>query len=583
MNAIEYFSLILIILGAIIIHSYLYTVEAYVLPISFLFLGVFLVSLAVLFVLFPLIRGREISTNLSFMAVFIYILSLCVCYMVVTRFGMGAQGTDLRHEIQVAQNIYVNEHWDSGLETYSAYVSSLIVTIFPTILSKVTGIEIVGTFLLPMRLLAASTPIFVLVIVNFITKNRTVAFLSGLLFTLNYFFFTMAVNYMKTTFAIIFSLLLVYCLFHKGSKYKFLAMLFSIGIITSHYNTVYFTVYFLVSMLILSLFLYKIAPNKAKVILKQRFFTKTFLALFLVMIFMWQIFSSPVTFNTVTATVINFVTHMIDLDFGFKTIETSYVLSSPRGAIITGWFNFQNIIIGIGGLFALFSFFTGKMVKSKEVMWTLAGCSLLGLLSIWFVLPTLSVAVSPFRVVFISLAFFSYFFALIIRRVLNSRLLPFAVFFLILMLPLNMMLPAHQNDILYHPESALQPERVADSLISGHVSWQMQQVSQWVNLNVPKGKTVKADELGASTLELLLPFPRDKEVKRVSYPLFSYGDYILVEDFYIRNGLWIDSTYATGLIFKTDLNSTVLFNEPLNNVIYYSDRYVLLYFSEKTR
>lgn len=506
--------------------------------------------------------------------------------MGVTRFGMGAQDVDLRHEIQVAQNTYVNERWDSSLEKFSKYVSCLSVTIFPTILSKVTGINIVGTFLLTMRLLSASVPIFVLVIINFITKNRTVAFLSALLFTLNYFFFTMSVNYMKTTLAIIFSLLVVYCLFHKSRKYTFLAMLFSIGVVTSHYNTVYFTVYVLVSMLLFPLFLYKIAPNKAKVLLKQRFFTNTFLVIFLVIIFTWQIFYSPMTFNEVARLISELVTRLKSFDFGFKTSETSYIVSSPKGPIITMWFDLQNILIGIGGLLALFSFFKGKIVKGKEVTWILAGCSLLGLLSTWFVLPVLSVDVSPSRVVYISLAFFSYFLALIIRRALNSRLLPFAVLFLLLMLPMNMMLPSHQNDMLYHPESALQPERVADSLISGYVSKTAVEASNWVSANIKTGKIIKADYLGASSLRLLMPFPRvpiELEVRDVPYPQFSSSEYLLLEDFYIRNGLWIVSTWATGLIFKPAMNSTVFFYEPLNNVIYNSNRYVLLYFSENTR
>jgi len=154
------------------------------------------------------------------------------------------------------------------------------------------------------------------------------------------------------------------------------------------------------------------------------------------------------------------------------------------------------------------------------------------------------------------------------------------------MLPMNMMLPAHQNDMLYHPESALQPERVSDYLCSSYVSKTAVEASNWVSANIKTGKIIKADYLGASSLRLLVPFPRARielEVRDVPYPRFSYGEYILLEDFYIRNGLWIDSTWATGLIFKPAMNSTVFFYEPLNNLIYHSNRYVLLYFSENTR
>jgi len=237
--------------------------------------------------------------------------------------------------------------------------------------------------------------------------------------------------------------------------------------------------------------------------------------------------------------------------------------------------------MGIGGLFALYNLFQGKKVKGKEIIWILTGCSILGLFFSWFVLPAVSIAVSPFRVIYLSLPFFAYFLALIMFKVGKSRFWPFAALFLVLMLPMNMMLPSYQNDLLYNAESTLQPKRVMDALISFYVTKPDDNVAKWISTNI-QDRTIKIDDLGRCFL-YHGSFPLTIKPQIVGYPQISRGECLLIHNFYIRNGLWATGLDKRNLNFKPEreVDFNVFFNTPLN-LIYHSDRYVLMYFPDES-
>jgi len=126
-----------------------------------------------------------------------------------------------------------------------------------------------------------------------------------------------------------------------------------------------------------------------------------------------------------------------------------FIGASPLGPIVTNWINLSAALVPIGFLYVLFR----KRKDEKLITWAVACMIMLALMALWLTPQQSSAGAYPDRIYIIGSIFFTSFSASILclfGRHKYLKIIP--VIFLLLNLPMNMFLPAHQSYVVYHTE-----------------------------------------------------------------------------------------------------------------------------------
>lgn len=568
----------MLLFGTIVTYLYLYMVDVSPLPILVLIIGIGLQSTS--FLMFAhKIRTSGNKLPLCYYIFFILVLSMSVAFMKNARFQVW--GTDILIEKQVAQNTFTNQYWNSSLIKSSNFVSSLEVTILPSILAELTGLSIDTIFNTIMLGIATSIPVFLFLTVLSITNNRVVAFLSSALFAQNYFFFAQYPNLIKQSFAIVFMLLSLYCYFGTHAvrkKYVLLGILFSFGVIMSHYTISLLFGYVLLFYLLLMFFYRKI----------QKFSTPTLsfeiVVMYFAMTLCWQIFIMYPVFDIEIGTYVKPVMFALQsLTFGIESPETQYSLNPPsyRDWTVTVWFDLQNILIGFSALLAFITLLRGRM-REREDEWTIMGLAALALMIIWVVFPGFSASLYPDRILGFALVFSTYFLAsFLLKAMRNGKHMVqiFIAIFLLLALPMNLMLPSHDMDPLYHPIDSFIPERILELRSKGYPSIADEPIALWANKYIRINQPIYLDNYGNYILRLLSPFTCELMTvnSNSSYAYSQSDNFVMLHIYYIKNDLW-----AYGESFEKDTKASLFLQLPYN-IVYDSGENTLVFHMHNLR
>ncbi|MCL5318791.1 MAG: hypothetical protein M1503_11105, partial [Thaumarchaeota archaeon] len=238
----------------------------------------------------------------------------------------------------------------------------------------------------------------------------------------------------------------------------------------------------------------------------------------------WVVFAATSVFASIVDIVISVLGAALNLASGLpftsnamrQGAEVGYIVSSPAGSAVTIFLEIQSALMLLGGLF-LFAGVANRRFQGRRLgriiarlpsasemyrhleestdAYVLAGLIVLCLLAAWFVLPVASSQISIFRLMNFSLIVTPFFMAVVLYRFLNpgSRrvLQVFALVFLLLMLPMNMMIPNQERNVLYHQIDSLDPEKQLDVLSSQYQTVYAQQLTGWMKKYLPANADVR--------------------------------------------------------------------------------------------
>lgn len=178
----------------------------------------------------------------------IYSISLGLLLLVSLR-GSGIIGHDIFQEYRVFMLTYGNGFWDLQSSVGNPYNACLSITILPTILSRISGIDTAFTLKLTFQLIFATLPVVLFALYRKVLPIKY-AFLAVFYFISVPIFFTDFPFMIRQEMALLFFALTVLFLTNttlKTTNKNVLVIIFSTSMILSHYSTSY------VALIILSI------------------------------------------------------------------------------------------------------------------------------------------------------------------------------------------------------------------------------------------------------------------------------------------------------------------------------------------
>jgi len=592
----------LLTVGTAFVHLYLYNVPSNSpLPLWLLFLGVSLQSLASLILALPLLTRSRQDLNRALFLVFILVLSFSICYMRATRFDF-LMGCDILRETKSAKAVWFPKHWDPFLTSpglvppVHKYLGALGATIFPSVLADVLGVDIELYYWLFTPAIAALVPLFVFLVTRSFFGNAAVTYLATLLFP-QIFFFTTFLDLPRSVLGIILLLLMIHCLLKR--EHRLLAPIFGLGVVTAHYTCAYFAILILLSFLLISLFAHRFVPclDKGTGQRLSKLFRDAFL-LFAILMLSWSIYvNAPLFFHNIRQG--RRLLEGLTSFYLEGRVETSYILSSPRGPLITAWFDLQFLMVGVGALLGLVDCIRGRIKSPVKAIYVLTGCSVVGLILFVDIAPIVSLYMTADRMINNFLFFLTSFMAMVLIKLRKPRFRVVFILFFLLVLPMNMLLPSHQNDLMYHPRNELAPDRLLDYYSAmiptragkATAEW-IDAFLQWIDSAPYRHKEFVTVDLRGDAA-MLLARASSQTFCKVPYPRFYIAPgmpthFLLLHDLYIKHGLWsraIESAVGErtgGYTFtpEENANSEIFFQDHHIDSVYTNGAFTLLFRSE---
>jgi hypothetical protein len=561
--------------GAVVYHLSLYSLSTEN-PLPFLALlgGILLQALSATLFVGQLIRaGPELTgRQRNLQILYVLLFSTSMAFTRLSRYA-GFNGFDFVQESTILQNTLATGYWDPTLGQLSNYQSSLAITMLPTMTSGIVHVPGALAFLFQTFILIALLPLAVHPIVNSMTGSFRLATLSSLLLAQNWFYFGQHLIG-KTTVALFICVLAFYCLTQKKNNLRAFGIFLSLGVAMSHYTISLFLVFILLSYFALSKIvvpIIRVAPFFRKS--PSIGFNTLPIVTSILLIVLWLSFAAPMVLPTATSSAEQALSSINQLASGPKGASASLALSTTAGPIVTGWFDFQNALIGLGGLLMLNRYRKGRLGEGLAI-WTLVGLSLVMLLAAWIVLPYLSVRVESTRILNMILPFTIVFTAVLLVRTLRppSRLATIAVLCLILlMLPMNLQLSNQANNVLFHTENSLPLDKQFDADTGTVPTFSNYAMVIWVDQNIPSNKPVEVDALGRYALTTVLPFPHELNYSQEELPPFTFHRYTILSSYFVNRAIW--SSTILGASVEIPGEDPSYFFSPAHNVLYSSPKF----------
>ena len=477
-------------IGVMMLVWYLRFVETGV-PIQLLFAGVTILSFGDMLAFFTL---QAKSRNCHFLFV-LFLTTLILISMYDIRFG-SLQGSDVLYEFQTARITSEQGTWALERPYWNNYLSSISISLVPSLLSEITGLDLFLTFEIVMRLVAALLPLMLFVTTKEIFRNTKLAGLSALLFSQLYFNFTLLPSLMRQFIAEMAFVLMIFILtrmYRKNSSdlwsWAILLTMSIFGLVAYHYTVAYWAAIVLFFLLLFE-FLVPSVPKGILRIIKgsqlvhgRKLFRVEYLLLFSVLLISWTVLTNLEPFVT------DLHNQLYLLSGGQPSASGQYqvnwLLGSPAGPITTAWFLLEGILAGTGFLYFVF-----KVPKrTRHLPWAIGALVMFAAVALW-ISPSFSGGLIYLdRVYLIGSIFFTAFSAGILLK-LNSKLRFLIIVFILLNLPINMLLIPHQRYVLYHKESDVAP---ADELLQNIVREPSFVFSQWLAARPSYTYEIQAD------------------------------------------------------------------------------------------
>ena len=492
------FGLLSILLGISLQHYYLLNVGR----ISFhaLEIGVAMIAIGTL-LSYKAIEHRPNIAHYALLSIYATYLSLII--MPFVRFN-ALSGNDILYELRAAE-ITLAQGWDTPTSIQSWYIrnneylSCVSVTILPSIFSKITGLDLVDVFKFGLSAVVSLTPILIYINVREIFGNRKLAILSSIVFSQLYFVFSSHnIQGARQSIAILFLLytLLIIVKLTRGHQKKVyfpILCIFMLSVVLSHYTIAYFSAiiffFFIIGGYITSRAriignLLKVSTHSASSYSLS--LTKFVFAFFIISSLVWFTFvpSSPFFIHLRMIITLLHSRNIPTLGVGI----TKYIFASPLDPWVGNWFRFEMILSFIGVLFLAL-----RKKDFRMFLWFIGGGVFLALFSLTFV-PYGYRLFGEFTRVYITGYFFlCTFVALTLIKLDKKSKGVLLIFFLLLNLPMNMLLPVNHRYVLYHPEEFVSPNV---AIAQNYVTEAEFATSIWIRNYIPAGKPISSDQRG---------------------------------------------------------------------------------------
>lgn len=492
-----------------------------------------------------------ISNILAFLSVdhnklpFLFVLFVTTLFLVTmydVRFGV-LQGSDITSEyisakITLNDNAWLLSRADQG----EFYFTSASVSLFPSIVSQVTGLDLMPIFQLILRLVLALLPLVIFQTVLEIFGDIRLSALSALLFAQFYFNFNLLNFLIRQGMAEIFLVLTIFSLIRlqraqsKHLAYALLLTLSMFGLIVSHYTLNYWS---MIIILCIFAFCYLIGNLPKRVLSLSRFsnlrlekpiINSVFLVFFVVVSIAWIYFTNLTGFLYEVRNELYLLAPSTTVTSSGP--QSSWFFNNPAGPVVGFWFDLTAILILIGFLYMLFRI----PKRSRQMPWIGGGLVMLATLAFWTVAGSRMLGVYIDRILTMGAPFFITFVAISIL-VVNKKLRGFVIIFLAINLPLNMVIPSYGRYILYRPEETV--ESVAPAVAYGQRIIRMPEFSAsvWLDQHARENITFKT-----GFIETWFYARYNTSIAYDDPPLNSTATYFLLNSYNLKYGIWYDFT-----------------------------------------
>jgi uncharacterized membrane protein len=526
-------------------------------------------------IVFSFMASDKNSSMIKYTLLLVYLTYLSLMIMPFVRFR-SLSGDDELFEFMAADST-IAHGWNTFASLNSwhadpshiAYLSSVGITILPSIIHQTTGLDLVDVFKFILSAIISLTPILIYLDVKEIFASQKLAILSSIIFSEFYFSFS-SVNIQgaRQSIAILFVLFALFAVARlvgtNRNKKHFLLLVFSLfGILSNHYTITYLSIMLLSSFLIgvylilktrmlrnlLKIDVHTFAPNQLSLL--------TFsLVFFLVSSLTWflSVPSSPFVIHLDNALRLlsprTFPT--------FDIIANQYVFGSPLGPWVDNWLRLGMILCLLGFLFMIL-----RRKDSKTFLWFIGSGVLFGLFLVVTFVPNVSTLYGSFLRVYITGFFFFCALAALALIEIDKKLKGILLIFLFLNLPVLMLLPVNQRYVLYHPEESVSP---TDAVSQIYVTEAEFASSRWIRNYVPVEEPISSDYRGYVNLYYANHLGYRSVSETADY-LFG-SKYLWLHYFAVKFGLWFEKDATK------EFNSSLLIAK--SNVIYSDDNVLLM-------
>ena len=507
----------------------------------------------------------------------VYLTYLSLVIMPFVRFR-SLSGDDELFEFMAADSTIAHgwntfaslNSWHADL-SHIAYLSSVGITILPSIIHQITGLDLVDIFKFILSAIISLTPILIYVDVKEIFASQKLALLSSIIFSEFYFSFS-SVNIQGTrqSIAILFVLFALFAVAKlmrtNRNRAHFLLLVFSLfGILSNHYTIAYLSI-ILLSFFLIGVYLI-LKTRMLRNLLKTDVLTfppnqlslLTFsLVFFLVSSLTWFLYvpSSPFAIHLDDALRLlsprTFPT--------FDIITNQYVFGSPLGPWVDNWLRLGMILCLLGFLFVIL-----RRKDSKTFLWFIGSGVLFGLFLVVTFVPNVSTLYGSFLRIYITGFFLFCALAALALIEIDKKLKGVLLIFLFLNLPVLMLLPVNQRYVLYHPEESVSP---TDAVSQQYVTEAEFASSKWIRTYVPIEEPISSDYRGYVNLYYANHLGY-RSVSETGDYLFG-SKYLWLHYFAVKFGLWFEKdgtkTFNVSLtVAKSDIiydNENALLMKP---------------------
>jgi len=508
-------------------------------------------------------------------------------------------GADVLWEYRTARDVLTEGWWNWGLADNYRYFSSLSVSIFPAIISEVTGLDLLLVFSYVLPIFCSLVPIFIFLLAHQAFHEPKLAFLSAIIYAESYFTIpSFGREIKRQPLAIIFLLcslmILLRLLMQKeenaGEKRKLIVLLsiFSLGVVVSHYTISYFLV-----AILLAIFLVLTALSAFKTFLskilrmsvpstRQLRICVLYLISFSILCVAWNIAISP----NYTLQYVDYFRSMLTGGFQKRLtqLETAVVFD-VLGPVVTPWLF---MVLGLCGIGFLFLLRENKDIN-KSVLMTSGGLFFI-MYPLWIVRSQeTSWYMSLTRFIGVSFILICIFGAYLLLKADKKFRGIVVVVFILINLPMNMLLPVYSSYVLYSREATVPVDMAIRQLYCDQHDLE---VARWINRFVDPSEVISTDTPGAHKLfysnnifaEVVnASYGNGKAGNILSFRPFTFvsreslhsiqSRYVFLSDFAVQDGFW----YVVGPardFRETGVNMTYLLSS--GNKIYDDGTSVLI-------
>lgn len=563
------------VIGACLIHAHLYYVQVYASDALLLFLWVGgIVSGISVLIAYKMIENDRMTVPYALATLFI--VSFSLRFMYSTRFAVlnGIAAPDVLYEYGIAKGTMALGRWQEF--NANRYASVLSVTLLPALLSEVSGLNLDAIFKVVFVGIGSAIPILLFIVIGQVFEDVRIPFLSALLLSVERYNFDLFSNLARQEVAEIFLLVMLYSLLRRRRKsfaFGVVAIVSMFGIVVSHYYVAVISIPILLVLLI--------APKITGVLRKGRSFQQTVstdrFLWFVVLAYGWFLFVSGNLLGEQVELVERGLYSIVGGASALPNYQFSLVAGSPRGPIITGWFDMINLMIVAGLVYCVV---TSK--DSREMTWSISGILMLSVLGLSFLFPIISRLLYPARVYGVGFIFFSAFLALLLVRMRGIKRAGhiFRVFFIIFIVasvPMNMLLPNTNGILLYHPESMLSSCEAARQ--TPRYQWS-ELFSRWIDDHVSSEVRISVDILGfvaiISTTRVLDRPGALEPWGLASYPQDSTDGFLMIHEYYLHDGIWVRRSETLERVCLPSRNVTPTEILRGRDVVYSDSHFMLL-------